>query len=500
MEAEMSGRTTINITDYTAYGDATLDDDLFNISVGATLALLGADQLNDDAVSGSGRVSVGEETTVDDRLLLSGATLFANLSELTQNGATFDLGLSSSDTVLARNVAGATWSLVDGASIIGAGSSEYVNLGLFDQIDGNSTIDANFYDRGGTIEVDGTLDFASPGDVNRFVNDRIEGAGTFEVDDLGVLDGSSVSTLTTDLVDAVIVGNVQVSSQVVDIGEIKLRAGSVLTLTNSAATVALGELVGAGEFVLRGNDTVTTNSAALLVGDVTFVNYGDMTVYNNEGLITKPWADDQITIENAAGATWDDIGRLYSPSGMFASQGAGSTVFVNDGTFEEEGYGATFSMAVVNNGTMGQGGNTAAGLPYLGGAPGLNFDDAVTGSGTIDIGGVTTLNNSVASGQTLEFNVVAVAAITPTLILDDPQGFAGTITGFDQPGLVDGQLVVYTATRTYQDFVANSGGTGGSLMFTNGSAETAVNLTGSYDPLGFHAAVSGSTTTITYTG
>jgi hypothetical protein len=37
-------------------------------------------------------------------------------------------------------------------------------------------------------------------------------------------------------------------------------------------------------------------------------------------------------------------------------------------------------------------------------------------------------------------------------------------------------------------------------MFTSGSAETAVNLTGSYDPLGFHAAVSGSTTTITYTG
>ena len=37
-------------------------------------------------------------------------------------------------------------------------------------------------------------------------------------------------------------------------------------------------------------------------------------------------------------------------------------------------------------------------------------------------------------------------------------------------------------------------------MFTNGSAETAVTLTGSYDPTGFVGVVSGNQTTITYTG
>ena len=87
-----------------------------------------------------------------------------------------------------------------------------------------------------------------------------------------------------------------------------------------------------------------------------------------------------------------------------------------------------------------------------------------------------------------------------TLSLNDVQQFSGLITGFDQNGDTDDQLVVNTATWHYQDFVANGGGTGGSLMFTNGSVETAVNLTGSYNPTGFTAVVSGNQTTITYTG
>jgi len=35
-------------------------------------------------------------------------------------------------------------------------------------------------------------------------------------------------------------------------------------------------------------------------------------------------------------------------------------------------------------------------------------------------------------------------------------------------------------------------------MFTNGGAEAAINLADAYDPAGFHAAVSGAQTTITY--
>jgi hypothetical protein len=488
----MSGRTTINIAGYTVDDNVSLSDDLFNISAGATLALLGFDALNDDAVSGSGRVSVEGSTTSDDSLLLSGATLFANLDALTQNGATVDLGQSSSDTVLARNVAGATWTLDNGAGITGAGSSEFVNFGLLEVTDSDSTVDANFYDRGGTIEVNGSLDFASPGDVNRFVNDKIEGAGTLEVDDLGVLDGSSVSTLYTNLADARIVGSVHVSSQFVDVGYLNLVAGSVLTLTNSAAEFNFaGEIAGGGTIAIRGDDSGAVGLS--LVGDVTFANYGNVTFEDTE-LSAKPWAGDTVTIENEAGATWTESG--YGQSSFSLSSGPGNAVFVNNGTFVEEAAGgANFDMAVVNNGVIEAG--TPSQPDYY--EPGNVYFvlSSVTGTGTIDIGADQVAVASVGSGQTLNFDASLAGAETPALYISEPSDFAGTVSGFDL-GATNDQFVVNTATWTYQDFVPNSGNTGGSLMLSNGSAETAINLTGAYTAADFHAAVAGSLTTITY--
>ena len=129
----------------------------------------------------------------------------------------------------------------------------------------------------------------------------------------------------------------------------------------------------------------------------------------------------------------------------------------------------------------------------------LAFGDAVTGNGAMDVGwGSVIFGGSVASGQTVDFNG-SIPQATPTLILNDLADFAGTITNFARDGALTDEIEVGGAW-SYQDFAPNSDNTGGALMFTNGSAEAAVNLTGTYDPLGFHAAVSGSTTTITYTG
>ena len=64
----------------------------------------------------------------------------------------------------------------------------------------------------------------------------------------------------------------------------------------------------------------------------------------------------------------------------------------------------------------------------------------------------------------------------------------------------DEQLLFGTSTWRYQDFVANSGGTGGALMFSNGGAEAAVDLSGSFNPSGVHASVIGAKTIITYSG
>jgi hypothetical protein len=82
------------------------------------------------------------------------------------------------------------------------------------------------------------------------------------------------------------------------------------------------------------------------------------------------------------------------------------------------------------------------------------------------------------------------------LTLNDGQQFSGLITGFDQNGATDDQIVANTTTWHYQDFVASVGG--GSLVFSDGSADAYVDLSGSYQPNGFLPVMSSNQTTITY--
>jgi hypothetical protein len=505
----MSGRTPINITSQTVYTNVDLTDDLFNVFAAASL-LLGNDILTDDAISMSGLARFRAPSTINDGLTLDDTVTLVNASVLTQNGD-LTLGQSASDAATVRNIAGATWNLANGADITGAGSSQFVNLGTLEQTAGASTIDANFYDRGGTIEANGTLDFASPGYVNRFVDDQIEGSGTFELNG-GALVGADVSTSSVDLVSARTIGDVTVSSASVTIRSLNIEAGSVVSLTNPAAGVEMGfgYISGAGEIDIKGNDGVALGIFGFdvfLEGSVTFANFGNTTftagmllgnVVSN--LTVIPAAGEQITIENEFGATWRASGTQAT---IEQSGGSGTSLFINDGTFLEiaggefaSGINMFFGMNVENNGLMSTSTSTNSSLNFGDASGTSTIDASVSGIGTIDVVhfGSVSFGGSVGSGQSVNFTGAG-----GTVTIDQPQLFAATISDFDPGGATNGQLVVNTTTWQFQDFVANSDNSGGLLMFSNGSTETAVNLTGTYDPLGFHAAVSGGSTTITYT-
>jgi len=501
-KVKIPGRTQINVTGYTVDENTSLTDDLFNIATGATLVLLGSSSLNDDAIEGSGLVRNRANLSIDDDLALSGSTLFVDIDSLVLNGDLL-LGQSATDSVTTRNLAGANWDL-NGNSIIGAGSSEFVNLGSLLDRTGSSTVDANFYDRGGSILIGGALDFGSPGDVNRFIDDSIENepgaSGTFELNG-GVLVGSTVSTSVADLVDAHIVGDVTIASSNVTTGYLNLGAGSVLSLTSVGADVTFGdEIIGAGTIAIMADDTLATaysTNGTTLVGDVTIANYADITFTSAADISFKftAFAGDTITVENEGGATWTDTGTGGSFWGMVNS--AGSALFINDGTFiENTSLGAEFGVAVENNGVIEAG--AASGF-YV---QGLEHDvelSSVTGAGTIDIGADPVDVTSVGSGQTLNFDPQLAGAQAPILEIQDPSQFAGLITDFDQYGGSGEQInVIGNSGWQYQNFVENGSGTGGSLMFSKGGAETGLVLVGSYDPSGFQGVVSGNQTTITY--
>jgi hypothetical protein len=514
----MSGRTPINITDDTVYDNVDDSDDQFNLLMNPTLLLLGYDTLNDDALAGAGQLRLRGDVTVDGVYLDYSVTL-VNTAFAMQTG-TVAIGQSASDTVTIRNIAGATWDLVNDAGITGAGSSQFVNLGLLetttayelingDYYSADSVIDADFYNRGGTVDVqEGEISFT--GAVERFVNGAITGSGTLQGDDV-VLDGTTISVATATFKQARILGDVVVSSPDFDSDDLVLTAGSTLELSNSRASSenisGVGEMIFNGVSSLAGDAFAYGYNSISLSGGVTLINNGQTifpAAYFGEGRFTyisislDPGTGEQITIENEPGASLSIQGGI----GITDSSGDSATLY-NFGTFDGEGgslssynavelYPANVGLNVVNDGAMTT-------------SDGFYFRDAVTGAGTIETGQGTTFDDLVSGGQTVEFSPsypsdgFFVSPQYPTLTLNDVQQFSGLITGFDQNGATDDQLVVNTETWQYQDFVANSGGTGGSLMFTDGSAETAVSLAGSFDPHGFQGNVSGNQTTITYT-
>jgi hypothetical protein len=337
------------------------------------------------------------------------------------------------------------------------------------------------------------LDFTSA--VNRFVNDTIDGSGLFYLIN-GTLDGTTVSTSTVEsspMGIVRIVGDVTISSANANFGYLTFAAGADLGITNSAALLNLGELTGAGELDIKGNDDQAAGDVTL-VGAMTFANSG-YTTFQIPIFFISSELGGQITLENKADATWVD----GAGGEGFSGGGPGDDVFYNYGTFE--GYADYFGLNVVNDGLMEPGAQTNTSLFP---SPLFSFVDSLTGTGTIEIGpDKVEADAVVGGGQTFEFTSVSSGARDPALAIDRPDLFSGLITGFDQNGSTDDQIFINNGIWQYQDFVANSSGTGGSLVFSNGNAQAYLSLAGSYQPNGFHAVPpvpSDPGTTITYSG
>jgi len=488
----MSGLKIVDISGYMVEDDALLSDDYFDMAQGSTLALLGSNSFIDDAVYGPGRISVQGDLDVDDGLYVDGGTVIANSKTLFLSSGDLFLGDNPNDAATLRNLAGATLSLDDDTAILGGNASDLVNFGTLEQNSGESLIDATFYDRGGTIEANGTLELASPGDVNRIVNGQITGSGLFYADDRVVFAGSN--TLTTDeniLADVRVVGDMSVTSTATAVDYLNLGGGAVVSFQSTQGEVSFeGEIVGEGTIEIKATEDVVISNASLL-GDVTFVNDAKTEFTGDQGssflFAARSWTDDQVTIENGAGASWIDVGV----GSTFAARG-GTTAFENYGAFiESTTGGATFNMAVQNFGTME---GVAGILSTDDQSANLVFNGALTGTGTVEVAAYNVVvDSSVSADEKLNFDSVPSGYASPTLILNDVQDFAATIYGFG-----DGdQIELNSPTWRFQGFDPNIDNTGGQLMLTNASgAEMAIQLQSTYNLTSVHATTSGDTTTI----
>jgi large repetitive protein len=182
------------------------------------------------------------------------------------------------------------------------------------------------------------------------------------------------------------------------------------TFTNSGSVVAA--LYTAGSSLSQAIEE-DYGGLATNVGTFTIDNSG--TISGNVSLNVAPTASS--TFNNQSGGTWNLRGQNFLN---------GVAAIINSGTINIAGpsglYGGT-SLAITNSDVI----NVAA-------AAEVQIAGAVTGSGTFHIGNEASLEftSTVSSGQTVSFD-----GNEGLLVLDNPQGFGGTIGGLAAGDIIE---------------------------------------------------------------
>ena len=511
----------VDVTSRTVFDDDILADDiLFTIDPGATLALFGSDVFSQDTMNLGGRArNFGALTinNVENGLTLAGAGVLANVGAVTQNGS---LEVSADDSVLVRNLAGASWTLDANAGAVGASedlldgsgaaTSTFANFGTLTQI-GDDSLDyvGCIFKNYGTLVVDGAgLVLSGPWARIRGV---VTGTGTLDANTQIFLTDATLDMTVLTFNEALLQGVVTCTGDFGGDTSVIFMKGATLKLTGTSTdgySGMSGNVYGPGEIDLDGDNVLNGDGLFLHgspAGAAHIVNDDNV----NAGLVMfDPLAGQTMTITNASGALWSNSAAPGTTNTMLSSPTPAQVFFDNFGTVQNGG--STYSgptsadraqidVSFVNNGLVEDFSASNTSLPaYL--ANGFVFNAPVTGDGVIEFSDTLTLNSSIGAGQIVEFAAAPTGAVGPTLKLNDLSHFSAVIEGFDSQSGVSDTLLVNSARWTFDGFTPNSlqPTVGGALTFSDGTAQLTVSLIGDFSASGFHAAVAGGQTTITY--
>jgi hypothetical protein len=337
----------------------------------------------------------------------------------------------------------------------------------------------------GTLALGGSLTLPSLGTI-------LNGGATTQID--GVLDGESGTltlgtgiplsavlldgqirnaTINTNSSLTIIPGNASLQDDIVN-GSVDMNSDATsLTIYQGTsfadATGALPgtiNLTGQGDTLVFSNESPAAATAGQTLDNVT-INIGNATVADS---IRPDFNGGTFTIGGNATIISNGAGALAS-----LDVGAGTTV-VLDGTLGATGAGGQFTISGVGSGPF-QSTFDNNGLIIVGNGDTLHVTSAIDGgTGTIGIGtgGVADFAAAVAATQILVF-----ADDTGTLMLQQPDVFAGVITGFTIGDTIDlAGIAADTAVWS-----------AGQLVISNaGSPVATLSLTGNYASAIFNMA------------
>ena len=287
-------------------------------------------------------------------------------------------------------------------------------------------------------------------------------------------------------------------------------SNAVITLANGQSITLLdvpGSSLSANNFVfdhtpeLLNTGTLTINDGAMLPLSGIITNTGTIALdsIGNEahleliqngitlqggGQVVLSDSDENLISGTAPSVTLTNMDNTISGTGQL---GAGQMTLINNGTITAIGTHAlvvdTGTNVVTNAGTLeatGSGGLILnsdivnSGLIWANGGN-ITINGAVTGSGSAMISGAATLELGAESSANVTFGADAAG----TLILRDPTGFSGTISGLSSADHIDLANISYETASVYGiTYSSNTNIT--TLVITGGTNTDTISLLGNY--------------------
>ena len=273
--------------------------------------------------------------------------------------------------------------------------------------------------------------------------------------------------------------NVSLGESLNYVGTFSAGAGTTLTLSG-------GNLVLYGAATFAGTSITATAHTLKTVGTTTVSGLtigGTMTFYNiktskeSGGSVTLGDSSGNVaSLFNASTGTWN----ILDDSGVGIGSSASSSIS-NCGLFEKTG--GTGTSVIAANFTQAHSLLVSSGT--------LDFQSAVTGTGTDTISGPSTLefDSTISSGQSIAFSGAG-----GTLSLGNPLGYAGSsISGF-----AAGDFVDLAGSWSLLNFSENAAGTAGTLTLASGTSQVALQFAGAFSASSFNVT-SGAATIVGHT-
>ena len=534
----------------TFYAGAASLGEAINLS-GAGLALSGASTFAGTALAGSHALTNSGTATLSG-LTIGGTATFYNTGTAQQSVLT-TIGDAAGDIADLTNSASGTYDITNDTGIARGPStaSLFTNSGLFEKTGGTGTssVQADLTSTGTITAATGAIALLGP---NNNISGTINGAGTlsFAGGASQIKSGTTVSvaalTATGANTSLIVAENLAYSGAFSDLLGATLYVSSGDTLTLSGATTLAGKITGPGTLAISGgtadiipyasisgpNITVTGASTTLALGENlaftrTFsvgsgatlnLTGGTLTLFGsnsfNDAIVKGShtlWLSGPSSV---TGLTIGGTALLYNANVLTESNGsvtvgdssgsAATLLNAAAGTYDlldnsGVGLGSSAASSMSNYGlfekTGGSGESVIApkflnGHNVLDSSGTLDFQAAVTGTGTNTISGAATLefDSTVASSQKILFQGAG-----STLDLTDWGGFSGSLSGFDANGASNDAIDV-SAPWAFVGFNQSTG----MMTFADGGTQHAVKLTGSYIAADFHTQTVGGATQVTY--